>query len=520
MVISGVGHPPPASDIASPATAFGVVSRSRPSPRRALKQSGEWRAGKSLRLVVLIALTVFPFWGIYNRIGLAIFRGSPIAYLIVIPLLAAMIAFGYRTPPRGIGDPESDWILAGIFGGLGLFLRHLMSVRFPTLSGLWQLPLVGAVLWAACLAAVLFGVRRVMQTWALWAFVFVTATPLPYLLAIAAAGGGAIAVAGVTGVLGGAAVAIAGALAPLAWRLTVGAASSAASIATGFIVVGAGADHWPHSALVVALLTGGVIPLAGFLLLQSRSPKVDARRESIWPKRSPLSLAVLVIAALLVFVLNVPFARGETVPPRARADWTARAKLSGDQNFPFIARYLGPDATFMRYAVESRPGYPEAAVDVISADNLAALRTYRDAIWYPATVPPNYRPFVFENTAVENTAVEKTGVENSEIFDGRVTATDSSLATNGHAIDWYLVTWLWQSGTTYQQVFVVVNQTWTSHDPPPSPAQLSLRATVIGPALWLARQQADPSTEVDPLVTARAQQIVAEVLSAGDPRHG
>ena len=117
-----------------------------------------WRSGRYSRIVLLLVLTLIPFWGIYRGIAVLIAGGSPIAYVSVVPVLAAMIAFGYRSPPRGVGDAESDWILAAIFGGLGLFLRHLMSNRFPTLSGLWQLPLVGAVLWAACLAAVLFGV--------------------------------------------------------------------------------------------------------------------------------------------------------------------------------------------------------------------------------------------------------------------------------------------------------------------------------------------------------------------------
>ena len=67
---------------------------------------------------------------------------------------------------------------------------------------------------------------------------------------------------------------------------------------------------------------------------------------------------------------------------------------------------------------------------------------------------------------------------------------------------------------------VVVNQTWTSLDPPPVPAALSLRATVIGPALWLARQQADPSTTVDPFVTARARQVAGSIIGAGETRHG
>lgn len=454
---------------------------------------------------MLIALTLIPFWGIYREIAVLIAGGAPIAYLSVIPALAAMIAYGYRSAPRGVGDPESDWILAAVFGGLGLFLRHLMSRRFPTLSELWQLPLVGAVLWAACLAAVLFGVRRVMQTWPLWAFVFATATPLPYLLATAAAGDGALGAAAVTGLIGAVAVAIAGTLSPLGWRLGAATGSWTSSVAVGLLAVDTGLDRSPHGGLIIALLTGGLIPVAAFILLQRRAAQPEPPTEPSLPERSLPSLVALCLGALLVFTMNLPFTLTQSVPASARTGWITRVNLTGGQSFPFIQRYLGPRATFARYSVPSRAGFPEAAVDVITADNLAALRTYGDAVWYPATVPPNYH---------------KVGLQNAAVPEGRAAATDSSLATNGHALDWYIVTWVWQTGASYQQVFVVVNQTWTSQDPPPVPTALSLRATVIGPALWLARQQADPSTEVDPLVVARAQTIVGQVMAAGEPVHG
>lgn len=459
--------------------------------------------GRNIRIVFLLALTVLPFLGIYRGIAALIAGGSPMAYLAVIPALAAIMAFGYRAPPRGVGDPESDWILAAVFGGLGLFLRHLMSHRFPTLSGLWQLPLVGAVLWAACLAAILFGVRRVMQAWALWTFVFVTATPLPYLLLTAAAGGGVITTATVTGMLGAVAIAIAGTMSPLGPRLGSAAVSAALSVGVGLVADAAGIDRSPHGVLFVAVVTGAVLPLLAFLVLQGHSGVPVPTTKATLPERSPMSLIALGLGALLVFALNRPFSIAQAAPAQANANWTAQANLSREQVFPFIERFLGPGATFVRYAVAPNPGLPEAAVDVITTDNLASLRTYRDAIWYPATAPPNYQGVSTKDEAVRGL---------------RSAATDASLATNGSALDWYIVTWLWQAGKDYQQVFVVVNQTWTSHDPPPIPAALSLRANAIGPALWLARQQADPSTTVDPLVSARTQQVVGEVIAAGEPR--
>ena len=209
--------------------------------------------------------------------------------------------------------------------------------------------------------------------------------------------------------------------------------------------------------------------------------------------------------AAVVLILNLPYAASDGQPARAQSSWAAYLGWPATQQFSFIGRYLGQRATFVRHAVPSVPGAPEAAVDVITTDNLAALRTYRDAIWYPATVPPNYRGLDLGDPGV---------------LAGRAAATDSSLATSAHAPDWYVVTWAWKTDATYQQVFVVVNQTWTSRTEPPIPAPLSVRATVIGPALWLVRQQADPAIKVDPIVVARAQQVVRRVLDAGRPRHG
>ena len=466
----------------------------RPEPRSERHN----RRDLLMRLSVFLALILIPFWDIFRGVVFAIASGAPIAYLAVIPLLLAMIGVGHRRPPSGVGDAEADWILAGLFGGLGLFLRHLMSNRFPTLSGLWQLPLVGAVLWAACAAAVLFGVRRVMQTWALWVFAVATVTPLPYLLVTAATGGGAVAAAAVTGVIGGVAVFLAAPEHPPLWRLGVAATTSLVSVGAAVIAVGGGLDG-TRLPLVLAVL-------CGFLVLGGiRSRATQSAGNAVLPRRSSGSLAVLGLGAGIVLLLNQPYTAFDGQPASAQANWAARLGLPAGEQFSFIRRYLGPHATFARHAVPSIPGLPEAAVDVITTNNLAALRTYRDALWYPATVPPNYQPLELGDPAV---------------VEGRAAATDSSLATDPHVPDWYVVTWLWRTGAAYQQIFVVVNQTWTSKAAPPVPVPLSIRATVIGPALWLVRQQADPGTKVDPAVAARAQQVVRRVLSAGGPGHG
>ena len=412
-----------------------------------------------------------------------------------------MIAYGCRTPPRGVGDAEADWILAGLIGGLGLFLRYLMSNRFPTLTGLWHLPLLGAVIWAALVATVLFGVRRVTQMWPVWVFAIVTVLPLPYLLVTARLGGTTAAASSLAALLGSVAVFLSGRLSPLRWRLI-----AAAGCAVFGVAMAAGLAERPL--LFSILITAGVVPVLGFTLLQVFIPERVQQRHAHrapLPHRSPWSLVALAAATAVVVVINESAVTVDVAPPKADTGWVSRLGLPAAQQFRFIHRYLAPDATFARYAAPSISGDPEAAVDVITAGNLAALRTFEDAIWYPAAVPPNYRPVDVGNPAV-------TGA--------RAAATDAAAAADPGAQDWYAVTWLWQVGSAYQQLFVIVNQNWTSTAPPPAPGPLSMQKTVAAPALWLAREQADPSGEVDPIVLARAKQVIADVLRAGAPRRG
>lgn len=479
----------------------GAISPRAVANRIAPKLPSDLRTTIRRRFLILVFLTLIPFVEIHRGIAVLISGGSPLAYLSVIPLLTVMIACGYRVPPRGVADPESDWILAALFGVLGFFLRHLMSNRFPTLSGLWYLPLVGAVLWAACIASVLFGVRRVMQMWALWVFALATATPLPYLLATAALGGGVIAIGAVTGAIGAIAVFLGSRSAPWSWRVGVAVSCWLSSPAVAAVAAGAGLERLEHADLLIVVVSGALIPVCGYLVLRGvGGPRPNQTDPKAVPRRSPLGIAVLALGAVLVFGLNRPFAVPDAAPVNAGADWASRVNWPVRQEFGFIARYLGPRATFVRHPVPSEPGQPEAAVDIITADSLATLRTYRDAIWYPATAPPNYRDY---RLAPEHPIV------------ARVAATDSSLATSADAVDWYVLTWTWQTGDAYQQIFVVINQTWTSRAAPPAPAPLSLRANVIGPALWLARQQADPAVNVGPAVAARARQVAERVLAAG-----
>ena len=149
---------------------------------------------------------------------------------MVVPVLLVMIAYGRRTTSRGVGDTETDWVLAISLGGLALLLSYLAGDRFPTLSGMWNLQLLGAVMWVAFAAIILFGVRRVGQLWPLWLFANVTVTPFPSLLLTAELGGTTAAASAVAAITGAIAVSLAGRRSALRWRLAATAGCALAGV--------------------------------------------------------------------------------------------------------------------------------------------------------------------------------------------------------------------------------------------------------------------------------------------------
>ncbi len=465
-------------------------------------------------------MTLLAYGDVFYEIARSISEGSRTSYLMVMPVLLAMIAYGGANAAGGMSDGETDWILAIGFGGLALVLSTSAAHRFPTMAGLWGLSVVSAAIWMASVATILFGTDRIKQMPSLLFFALLTVTPLPWMLMTAALGGTTVAATVVAGCFGSVAVFLAGRHSPLRWR---------AAAAVGCVIVGVGTawvlDQFP-SPIPVAV-TAGIIPLLGFSLLQRLSTaktaphgndgvlaseegsgkdtivRASATLTSL-PHRSKRALLALTAVAGVHLLLTTPASAATPASQLTHADdtWTARADLTPVQQFSFVQRFLGPDATFLRYQTRSLPGQPAVAIDLITADNLEVLRTSPHVVWYPAPSMVNYRT-----------------VEVGAIKEAHASATDSSAATTGGNQQWYAVSWLWAVAETFQQVFVVVNQDLTSQDPPPLPAPPSFRSTVIDPILWLTRLQADPSTQVDPAVRDRAQQVVNIIVAAAKVRH-
>ncbi len=460
-----------------------------------LASVGDSRLAFWWRTAAVAALFCGAYGAVFLRVITESFNGSRAAFLVVAPILVLTAATGYRTPPRGVGDNESDWIVAALTGVAGFTMIALVTNRFPTLAGMWRLELVGGLVWVACAGMVIFSVRHVVRMWQVWLFALVCATTVPYLLATSALGGSDTAAVVVAAIFGTYAVYMAGGRTRQLWRFTAAAV---------YLVIGVGAAIalTPILGLTVTIIiVAGVVPvLTAFGLYHFTEWTGNHRTGAVSVGFHPLSikslLALAFIAAALLSI-HLP-ASGPPAPQLAAIDWTERSGLGQQTDYPFVTRFLGPDATLTRLDVPATPGRPAAAVDILSAPNLAVLQDYSDAIWYPTAKPVNYRPASVD----------------IELPPGARTAhSDADAASDGAGTDWYALTWLWQTGNAYQRVTVVVSQN-ADGTSVVAPQPLTVSDNFAGPLAWIARQQADDVGPVAPEVVDRAIEVSQLLLRA------
>ena len=229
-----------------------------PSVPCAAPQTGV-RAGSGrtfeLRLAAAAGLTAVASSAGYADAVAAALTGSRTAILLVTPVLLVLVTTGYRTPPRGVGDGESDWIIAALIGIGGFTAIHLLTDRLPTLAALWRLPGLGVVVSFACALTVLFGVRHVVRMPALWLFALFISTPLPFVLSTAAFGGTDRAAMEVAASFGALAVALATRSEPPRERIAAALGCLAAGLALAWTMGPVTAS--PVGTLVAA----GVLPV-------------------------------------------------------------------------------------------------------------------------------------------------------------------------------------------------------------------------------------------------------------------
>jgi hypothetical protein len=468
-----------------------------------LRAFGASFAGRVLAMALLAAVACGVDYLEHVQQALAGSR-SPLSALL--PVLIVLAATGYRRAPHGVADNETDWIFAALLCGLALAAVWLVSDRYPTLTGLWQLHSQVGVLFAACCAMILFGVRHTARLWPVWLFAFVAAAPVFHMLAVAELGGSDAAVAYVCVAFGTVAAAMASMQATLRWRLLITALSAVLGVAAVQLLDG----RIPLFA--TATVAGAAVPVVTIVALWRRAhpARPTARHAKAsrnsgdvprFPTRSWRSLTGLVVIAIALGLLQSPHSTAATTVS-AVDGWTERAGLTPVADLPFITDFLGPDSSMVRYAVPRRAGVGIAAVDVITTENPAVLGDYRDAVWYRSPRPLNYH----ETAPVPGS----TEVALREIQSDAETVTPDSP-------DWYALTWNWRTDAGYQQVTVIVNQNPVDSAEPPLPQPLCWRTTVLYPLLWHSRQQTDAVTTAPPAVVQYARSIAADLIGSGYP---
>lgn len=450
------------------------------------------------RIAIVLTLTVVAYGPVYIALATSAIRGSRTAYLLVTPILSVMLANRFRHAPRGVGDAESDWIVAIVVGGAGYTVIQLIARRLPAAANLWHLHLFAIVLWVACSTAIVLGVRHGVRMGGLWMFATVCAGPMPYLLVTASLGGSDTAAGFLAAGLGVTAVFWSGKPTVFTWRAFASVTCMCIAIAAVFALRGT-------NLLITVIVAGGVIPAIHAIALHHVGLATNGQRLTHPPdrfaRRSWTVFASLAALAAALLCTNLQSVHGATLTV-AHADWMKHSPLAPAKptEFAFIARFLGRDSTLTRYPVTPITGRPDAAVDVISTTNVGALEDFSDASWYATGAPVN--PTVADIGVSTPVAI-------------RAVHSNADSAASDSVPDWYGLTWVWRSASIFQQVTVVVSQ--SEHRTPPEPRPLTLENTMIQPLLWIARQQPDSVGVVNGAVVQRADEIARQIIAAGVP---
>jgi hypothetical protein len=461
------------------------------SPRRGTSRPEIWA-----RIWFVLAVGTLAYFVPLSEVGRAAFAGSQSVYLVVAPVLAGLVASGYVRAPRGVGDAESDWIGAILLAAAGFAGIWLIGDRLPTMSALWHIDNAGLLVWVAASGMVVFSARHMLRMWHIWVLGLLLAPVLPFMLLTAQFGGSDTAIAMTSAALGTFAVYLATRFAGIRERLISTAANAVVAAATVLALAEA-------SLYLRVVIAAGAVPLitvlAAHRFVRSHRPVRTPAVEATLPRRRPQSFVALVIAAVVMLWAHLPMT-SPTPVTEVRYDWIAAAALDPIEEFGFITRFLGPDATLTRYRAPGGAGEYQTVVDVMASPNLARLQDFSAAVWYPSSAPVNYAPY---DAGPDSPA----GIQTAH--------SDADAAETQGAGNWNAVTWIWRAGNTFQRVTVVTSQ--AKDVPAPAPRALSVYNAVVEPALWMTRQQQLQVGVVDPIVLASTKVVVNRVLSGQQP---
>ncbi|AQA03828.1 hypothetical protein BVC93_16890 [Mycobacterium sp. MS1601] len=360
------------------------------------------------------------------------------------------------------------------------------------MAALWHIDNIGLLVWVAACGTVVFSARHVLRMWNVWILGLVLAPVMPFMLMTAQLGGSDTAITVVSAVVGTIAVFLASRFVSLRLRLLATLGNLVLSLAAVFLL----ADTGLYLTVIVA---AGAVPLIVVLTLHRinwlrRDPDSVATASTL-PTCKPQSYGVLAVLAIAMLCIQLPITRPAPVDVVA-ADWVHKSGLEPIESFDFITRFLGPDASLVRYRVPNTPESHESVVDIVTTSDLARLQDFSNAVWYPSTVPVNYAP-------VDDGAESPAGARSAH--------SDADSARDENSAHWNAVTWVWHSGEVYQQVTVLTSQ--TAGVTPPAPRELTVDNTLIEPFLWVTRQQPTGAAAVESAVGDATAAVVKSLQS-------
>ena len=200
-------------------TVLDFITLPVPAPEQQRRHRSTVGAGFWPRIAVVGLLSIVAYVFVIADVLTDVLSGSRAVFVVVLPILTATIAAGYRRAPRGVGDSESDWIIAALGAAVGLTAIRMITNRLPAQAALYHLDLIGIVIWVAATSMVLLGVRYVIRMWDMWLFALCSSSPLPFLLAGSHLGGSDTALAIIATALASIAVLLAGRTHDVTWRV-------------------------------------------------------------------------------------------------------------------------------------------------------------------------------------------------------------------------------------------------------------------------------------------------------------
>ncbi|WP_278315167.1 hypothetical protein [Lolliginicoccus levis] len=318
----------------------------------------------SVRSVAILAAAAIAFWPTWHGMFLATQGGGDTGYYPLFVILVLLAGVGIATRPRQ-RLPISDRQANAIAGFLGLVVAGLIKLlvvpRYAEQHVLLQLDLLAALIMVLSASVLLFGLRQLGTYWPLW-FVLIAGGPLSYRLLSSLLGGDARANGTASILICASAIALglgrhrreSLAIYALACAIGLGALSLLIALDTGLGLV-----QFQRVPVVIAAAATWLLvrwlrrPASAS---ERRPPSMSGSSESSWR-----SVAVLAVAAGLIAMIPVPeagravVARGPDIPPRITQVVPAGWVEDSREEYTWVRRYFGPEATLGRQVLRATP---------------------------------------------------------------------------------------------------------------------------------------------------------------------